>query len=480
MQEYSTESGSFAVLLLRDDTASRWPLPLAMSQTFIDYFRCPAEFADFRVPEGLSEKRGFFRFGAEGIGYGRLPAGQPENGSIHHARDVASSTRIEDQGCYLPFDPDEVVRNLRLERYIARSSGNGNRATARKIMRNSYYALRPLLPVAIRKHLQRAALRGWDQRPFPRWPVDHSVDAILETMMVMSLEAHQAERIPFVWFWPEGQSACATMTHDIETAQGRDFCPQLMDLNDSFGIKSSFQVVPEERYSVPDEFLATIRRRGFEVNVHDLNHDGKLFEDREEFLRRAAQINRYAKKFCAAGYRSGVLYRNLDWYEAFEISYDMSVPNVGHLDPQPGGCCTTKPFFIGKILEIPVTATQDYTLFNILEQYSTDLWREQVRRILERHGLASFIVHPDYVLEPRARNTYRELLAHLAQLRRTSNLWTALPGEVNEWWRARSEMMLRKQGERWVIEGPGKDRARVAFARLENGRLAYELPAVQD
>jgi hypothetical protein len=449
-----------------------------MQQTFIDYFRCPARFGDFRLRGEQRGAEGFFRLGPQAICYGRLPSGISD-GSIQHAEDVADLTGIADRTCYLPFDPDEVVSNLRLERYVTPSSGNGI-TTTQKIVRNSYYALRPLLPVSIRKHLQRAALRGWDQRPFPRWPVDHSVEAILEKLMALEIEAHQVDRIPFIWFWPEGRSACATMTHDIETARGRDFCSQLMDLDDSFGIKSSFQVVPEERYSVPEEFLRTIRRRGFEVNVHDLNHDGKLFKDRKEFLRRAARINCYIKKFGAAGYRSGVLYRNLDWYDAFEFSYDMSLPNVGHLDPQSGGCCTTKPFFIGKILEIPVTATQDYTLFNILRQYSTDLWKEQVRAILERHGLANFIVHPDYVIEPRARNTYRELLAHLAQLRQTSNLWTALPREVNEWWRARSEMTLRKQDERWVIEGAGKERARVAFARLENGRLAYEVPADQN
>ena len=150
-----------------------------------------------------------------------------------------------------------------------------------------------------------------------------------------------------------------------------------MDLDDAFGIKSSFQVIPEARYEVSDQFLHSIRERGFEINVHDFNHDGDLFRDREEFLRRVARINDYGRKFRSAGYRSAVLYRNLDWYEFFDCSYDMSVPNVGHLDPQHGGCCTTKPYFIGKILEIPVVATQDYTLFNILGQCSMDLWEEQ-------------------------------------------------------------------------------------------------------
>ena len=55
----------------------------------------------------------------------------------------------------------------------------------------------------------------------------------------------------------------------------------------------------------------------------------------------------YITKFDAHGFRAGVMYRNLDWYDAYEFSYDMSVPNVAHLEPQRGGCCTVMPFFVG-------------------------------------------------------------------------------------------------------------------------------------
>ena len=132
------------------------------------------------------------------------------------------------------------------------------------------------------------------------------------------------------------------VTHDVETSAGRDFCPGLMDLNDSFGIKAAFQIVPENRYSVPQALLDCIRERGFELNVHDLNHDGRLMEDLEEFLRRAKDINLHGRRFGALGFRSAMLYRNIDWYEALDFSYDMSVPNVAHLDPQRGGVA---PFF---------------------------------------------------------------------------------------------------------------------------------------
>jgi hypothetical protein len=91
----------------------------------------------------------------------------------------------------------------------------------------------------------------------------------------------------------------------------------------------------------------------------------------------------------------------------------MSVPNVAHLDPQPGGCCTVMPYFIGNILELPVTTTQDYTLFNILDEHSTELWKRQIELIMENYGLMSFIVHPDYIVAPSKRRIYEELLSHI-------------------------------------------------------------------
>ena len=443
-----------------------------MNKQFLEYFRCPANYVDFRLNGELVSDPGFFRIGPDLTCYGRVSAGLTSCDSSAPLDDVLGAVHVENNTCVLPFDPDELVENLRFERY------NGAMPVVRRSLtgalgRKTYYAVRPFLPTSVRKHLQRMALHGWDRAQFPGWPIDQTVDRFFDAMMACAIRANSGQPIPFIWFWPDGYSSCATMTHDVETAAGRDFCAKLMDLDDAFGIKSSFQVIPEVRYEVSDEFLRTLRERGFEINVHDFNHDGDLFRNREEFLRRVARINDYGRKFRSAGYRSGVLYRNLDWYEFFDCSYDMSVPNVGHLDPQRGGCCTTKPYFIGKILEIPVVATQDYTLFNILRQYSTDLWEQQIELVLEQHGLISFIVHPDYLLEKRARDVYASLLERLAHLRQQSKMWIPLPRQLNDWWRSRNEMRLVKEGSSWQIKGSQQESARVAFAHLEDNRVVY-------
>src|ERR1700734_2893101 len=136
------------------------------------------------------------------------------------------------------------------------------------------------------------------------------------------------------------------------------------------------------------------------------------------------------------------MYRNQDWYGGFEFSYDMSAPNVAHLEPQRGGCCTVMPYFVGEILEIPLTTIQDYPLFQILNDYSIDLWKEQLQLIHKRNGLISFICHPDYLINANARRVYEQLLDHLRNMAETDKIWTALPGDVDRWWRARDQMKL--------------------------------------
>src|SRR5262249_58907776 len=132
-------------------------------------------------------------------------------------------------------------------------------------------------------------------------------------------------------------------------------------------------------------------------NPQSLNLVGRFSSGGEESARRAPRISRYARDFGARGFRSGALYRHPDWYGAFDIAYDMSLPNAAHLEVQRGGCCTVMPYFIGDIVELPLTTTQDYSLFHIVKDPSTEVWKNQIELIISRHGLVSFIVHPDYV-----------------------------------------------------------------------------------
>jgi hypothetical protein len=445
------------------------------NQALVEYYRCAEGIGDF-VPAGrLSDESGFFKFGPEVICYGQSSSGVSDQAVTAGLHESVQDVSIEGSMLRLPFDPTQVINNLRCERYAMNTASATPKSALGSLVRNGYYAIRPLLPVRVRRRMQKFRLRGWAKIPFPRWPVDRTVEDLMERLLLVSLQAQAIERIPFIWFWPEGSPSCTIVTHDVEELAGRNFCTKLMDLNDSAGIKSSFQIVPEERYPVPESFLDEIRQRGFEVNIHDLNHDGNLYRKREIFLQRALRINQYGKKFRAVGFRSGALYRNADWYGALDFSYDLSVPNVGHLEAQQGGCCTVMPFFVGNVLQLPLTTTQDYSLFNILSTYSIELWKKQIGLITEKHGLISFIVHPDYIIENRARDTYQTLLEYLARMRSDGKTWLALPREVSDWCRQRRQMKLMRDNGAWRIEGPGKERARIAYAAVEGGKISYEI-----
>ena len=122
-----------------------------------------------------------------------------------------------------------------------------------------------------------------------------------------------------------------------------------------------------------------------------------------------------------------------------------------------------------------MTTTQDYSLFHILQDYSIALWDRQLRAITERHGLASFNAHPECLVEGRAQTVYRTLLDHLADARDTGNVWIALPGDVDRWWRERRQTSVVPASGGWRLHGPAARRARLAFATVDGDRLAFTI-----
>ena len=157
--------------------------------------------------------------------------------------------------------------------------------------------------------------------------------------------------------------------------------------------------------------------------------------------------------------------------------YDMSVPNVAHLDPQRGGCCTVMPYFFDNgILEIPVTTVQDYSLYNICMTIPSPSGSNRSNiimakaRVHELHRASRLLDATSATL--RLQGTACHLDSPAVEI---NDLWVTTPNEVNRWWRQRAAMTLVQDGDGWRIEGDGAERARIAWASEEDGRLVMSV-----
>jgi hypothetical protein len=209
-------------------------------QLVLDYFRCPGEIPPFSVAPGSPPIPGFFRLNADTICYGQCSSVIPASAVGESRQIAADDIKVNARGIQLPFDPVEAVDNLRCEKYYSCSIESKRDPATNPLVREIYYLGRPFIPRIVRKRLQQTYFRGWNKVPFPKWPVDTTVERIHEQLLILAMKAQGVSRVPFIWFWPDGAHSCAIMTHDVETSRGLNYCRRLMDLNDSFAIKSSF------------------------------------------------------------------------------------------------------------------------------------------------------------------------------------------------------------------------------------------------
>jgi hypothetical protein len=86
-------------------------------------------------------------------------------------------------------------------------------------------------------------------------------------------------------------------------------------MESGLGFRSSFNFVPEG-YKVSPAIRGTLEKAGFEVGVHGLTHDGKLYSSRVDFEAKAKKINEYIEQWGASGFRSPSMHHNLEWLHA--------------------------------------------------------------------------------------------------------------------------------------------------------------------
>jgi hypothetical protein len=306
------------------------------------------------------------------------------------------------------------------------------RATQGPLVR-AYFRLKPFIPRSLRWVMRRVRIPGILRRNAGIWPIDES-----------------ACQKPVDWpGWPDGKEFALVFTHDVESEEGLGGVRQLAELEMSFGFRSSFNFIPEGSYKDPKDLRSWLEDRGFEVGVHDLNHDGHLYESRASFSEKAKSINGYLGKWGAVGFRSGFMLRQLDWLHDLNVLYDTSTFDTDPFEPQPQGSQTIFPFHVKPPSDLPgpgyvelsYTLPQDSTLFLLLREKTPEIWKRKLDWIAKHGGLALVNIHPDYIdFSDRGDSTHypsallKEFLEYIHHTY-DGRYWNPLARELALWYR---------------------------------------------
>jgi glycosyltransferase involved in cell wall biosynthesis/peptidoglycan/xylan/chitin deacetylase (PgdA/CDA1 family) len=344
--------------------------------------------------------------------YDDLFAGRLNHDSQPHVPENASALHNLPARFFFNGALDDLLR-----RSLATDMANARLSTAFRI----YYRIRPFMPTGLRKLFQRN--RNMRLPSESQWYFPPTLEKYFDT-----------QEKPLESAWPKNADFALVLTHDVETQQGCSLIPQLCEIEESLGFRSSWNFVPY-KYKIDDGLVDSLRRSGHEIAIHGYNHDGRLFQSKEIFDSRVPMINQAIERYRAVGFRAPMVHRNLAWMQQLNIEYDASCFDIDPYQAMPGGVQGIWPFAVGKFVELPYTMPQDHTLFVSLGESTDRVWRNKLQFIQRHHGMALMLTHPDYLDSPARLAIYRDFLLWL---RDHSMYWHVLPREVATWFRNRT------------------------------------------
>lgn len=330
-------------------------------------------------------------------------------------------------------DPEVWYEALVFERWVEEADTRALPPMALEL----FYRLKRLIPRRAQLALRRALIGHQGLPRFPRWPFESAGHDLLRLAVADELLERNVDAVCFPWFWPDGARAAVTLTHDVESERGLADAPLVAGWEERHGFRSSFNVVGDW-YPIDPGLLDELRARGHEIGSHAIHHDRSLFSSRLEFERQLPLLQGSAERLGAVGFRSPATHRVVEWLAELPFDYDCTMPHSDPYEPIPGGTATVWPFFHGDVVELPYTAPQDHTLFNLLGHRDAALWKRQLEQIVACAGLLQMLTHPDpdYLGQTATGRAYRDVLAAIAE---RGDLWVALPRDVALWWRSRAQ-----------------------------------------
>jgi hypothetical protein len=361
------------------------------------------------------------------------------------------------------FDsPDGGIDHFLYEEYTSKT---------RNIKRSVYYALKPYIPRSFQIALRRKYVEAQKKQTFPAWPIEDVITKRVDAYEMTLVENSPREEIHRISYWPNNCHFAFAITHDVEWDSGLRHATSLLEIEKRLGFVSVWNLVPE-RYPIDWKIVDSLREAGNEIGIHGLKHDGRLFQSKKMFLSRLAKIQDYANTWGAVGFRSPSTIRNAEWMMDMKFEYDSSFPDTDPYEPQPGGCCSPWPYFLGDMVELPITMPQDHTLYEILKYPDLALWEFKVAWLQKVGGLVLINVHPDYMMSDVRLRQYENFLLWMKE---QSGMWHALPKDISQWWRDRDKSNLVASGRTIKVEGPAATRASVLRVYKGDNNIAREI-----
>jgi peptidoglycan/xylan/chitin deacetylase (PgdA/CDA1 family) len=297
---------------------------------------------------------------------------------------------------------------------------------------NLYYHVKPLIPRKIQIALRRAIVMRKRVKYGTTWPITAS-----------------AATAPRGWTgWPNGKSFAFILTHDVDKARGLARCGLLADIEEGLGFRSSFNFVAED-YKVTSSQRAYLRDRGFEVGLHGIKHNGNPFRSQKTMRIQVPKINRYLNEWDSVGFRCPSMFHDLECIGNLDILYDSSTFDTDPFEPQPVGMETIFPIWIPSrmprqgYVELPYTLPQDFTLFILMREVNTDIWKRKLDWIAKSGGMALINSHPDYMnfgetntgADEYRHYLYKDFLEY-AFATYENEYWHVLPKDIASFWAA--------------------------------------------
>jgi len=286
--------------------------------------------------------------------------------------------------------------------------------------------------------------------------------------------------------WPDGKRFAVVLTHDVDTARGVARCEQLMALERELGFRSSFNFVAHD-YHLPAELRHKLAQEGFEVGLHGLEHNRKLYQSASTFAEQAVEINRYLKEWEIVGFRSPCVYHNFEWLHALNIEYEASAFDTDPFEPQSDALGTIFPVHQRRVpgreyVVLPYTLPQDFTMFILFRERDISIWKQKLRWIAEQGGVALLISHPDYMsfgappdFDEYSPGLYRDLLTHI-ESEYKGEYWHPLPRELASFWT--SHVTERAGGNAGAALGIPAEKAAAALEPAGTGTAGRNGAAV--